>query len=101
MDRGPRAKHHAPAFGGSQLYRAEPGLHGQTQHAGGQLTAARRLHVTMSRPHQPFSTGAKGFTLVEVILSMAICAIVLVAVNAVFATAGRLRDRTSAGVDEA
>jgi len=31
---------------------------------------------------------------------MAICAIVLVAVNAVFATAIRLRDRTSAGVDE-
>jgi hypothetical protein len=31
---------------------------------------------------------------------MAICAIVLVAINAVFATAVRLRDRTSAGVDE-
>jgi type II secretion system protein J len=44
-------------------------------------------------PHQ-------GFTLVEVILAMAICAIVLVAINAVFATAVRLRDRTSAGVDE-
>lgn len=43
---------------------------------------------------------AAGFTLVEVILAMAICAIVLVAVNAVFATAVRLRDRTSAGVDE-
>jgi general secretion pathway protein J len=41
-----------------------------------------------------------GFTLVEVILAMAICAIVLVAINAVFATAVRLRDRTSAGVDE-
>ncbi|HTL17724.1 MAG TPA: type II secretion system protein GspJ [Patescibacteria group bacterium] len=40
------------------------------------------------------------FTLVEVILAMAICAIVLVAINAVFATAVRLRDRTSAGVDE-
>jgi len=40
------------------------------------------------------------FTLVEVLLAMAICAIVLVAVNAVFATAIRLRDRTSAGVDE-
>jgi len=42
----------------------------------------------------------RGFTLVEVLLAMAICAIVLVAVNAVFATAIRLRDRTSAGVDE-
>jgi|SRR6516164_4049844 type II secretion system protein J len=45
--------------------------------------------------------GSTGFTLVEVILAMAICAIVLVAINAVFATAIRLRDRTSAGVDEA
>jgi type II secretion system protein J len=39
------------------------------------------------------------FTLVEVILAMAICAIVLVAINAVFATAVRLRDRTTAGID--
>ena len=40
------------------------------------------------------------FTMVEVILALAICAIVLIAINAVFATAVRLRDRTSAGVDE-
>ena len=43
---------------------------------------------------------ATAFTLVEVILAMAICAIVLVAINAVFATAVRLRDRTSSGIDE-
>ena len=41
-----------------------------------------------------------GFTLVEVLLALAICSIVLVAINAVFATAVRLRDRTSAGLDE-
>src|SRR5579862_9472385 len=41
----------------------------------------------------------RAFTLVEVILAMAVCAIVLVAVNAVFASAVRLRDRTTAGVD--
>jgi type II secretion system protein J len=40
------------------------------------------------------------FTLVEVLLALAICAIVLVAINAVFATAVRLRDRTTAGIDE-
>ena len=40
-----------------------------------------------------------GFTLVEVLLALAICAIVLVAINAVFATAVRLRDRTTAGID--
>jgi len=57
-----------------------------------------------SRHGTPVHTGrafdCPGFTLVEVLLAMAICAIVLVAVNAVFATAIRLRDRTSAGVDE-
>jgi type II secretion system protein J len=41
-----------------------------------------------------------GFTLIEVLLALAICAIVLVAINAVFATAVRLRDRTSQAVDE-
>jgi type II secretion system protein J len=40
------------------------------------------------------------FTLVEVLLALAICAIVLVAINAVFATAVRLRDRTSAALEE-
>jgi type II secretion system protein J len=40
------------------------------------------------------------FTLVEVLLALAICAIVLAAINAVFATAVRLRDRTSANVDQ-
>ena len=42
---------------------------------------------------------SSAFTLVEVLLALAICAIVLVAINAVFATAVRLRDRTSAAVD--
>lgn len=42
----------------------------------------------------------QAFTLVEVILAMAICAIVLVAINAVFATAVHLRDRTSAGIED-
>lgn len=37
-----------------------------------------------------------GFTLIEVLLALAICAIVMVAINAVFATALHLRDRTSA-----
>jgi len=46
------------------------------------------------------STNKAAFTLVEVLLALAICAIVLVAINAVFATAVRLRDRTSAGIDE-
>jgi type II secretory pathway pseudopilin PulG len=44
---------------------------------------------------------AVAFTLVEVLLALGICAIVLVAINAVFATAVRLRDRTSANIDQA
>jgi general secretion pathway protein J len=56
--------------------------------------------VTMTLYRATTPRAFAGFTLVEVILAMAICAIVLVAINAVFATAVRLRDRTSAGVDE-
>src|SRR6516162_7138658 len=44
---------------------------------------------------------AQAFTLVEVLLALAICAIVLVAINAVFATAVRLRDKTTGRISEA
>jgi prepilin-type N-terminal cleavage/methylation domain-containing protein len=54
----------------------------------------RRLSPSVRR------RSAAAFTLVEVLLALAICAIVLVAINAVFATAVRLRDRTSANVDQ-
>jgi len=43
----------------------------------------------------------KAFTLIEMLLAVAICAIVLVAINGVFATAVRLRDKTSEAVEEA
>jgi len=42
----------------------------------------------------------KAFTLIEMLLAVAICAIVLVAINGVFATAVRLRDKTSNAVEE-
>ena len=44
--------------------------------------------------------GRRAFTLIELILSIAIMAIVLVAVNAVFYTAMRLRESTRAAVDD-
>jgi len=56
------------------------------------------LTVARSSRHQAGAPGA--FTLVEVILALAICAIVLVAINAVFATAIRLRNRTASGIDD-
>ena len=43
--------------------------------------------------------GAQAFTLIEMLLAVAICAIVLVAINGVFATAVRLRDKTSDAVE--
>lgn len=43
----------------------------------------------------------KAFTLIEMLLAVAICAIVLVAINGVFATAVRLRDKTSDAVEQA
>jgi len=43
----------------------------------------------------------KAFTLIEMLLAVAICAIVLLAINGVFATAVHLRDKTSSAVEEA
>ena len=43
----------------------------------------------------------KAFTLIEMLLAVAICAIVLLAINGVFATALRLRDKTSDAIEEA
>ena len=45
--------------------------------------------------------GTRAFTLIEMLLAVAICAIVLVAINGVFATAVRLRDKTSDVVEAA
>jgi len=42
----------------------------------------------------------KAFTLIEMLLAVAICAIVLVAINGVFATAVRLRDKTTDAVEQ-
>ncbi len=50
----------------------------------------------MTRLPQP---STHGFTLIEAMLAIGIMAVVLVAVNAVFFSALRLRDRTSAAVD--
>ena len=44
--------------------------------------------------------GDRAFTLVEMLLAVAICAIVLVAINGVFAAAVRLRDKTSDVIEE-
>ncbi len=48
---------------------------------------------------RPRATAAAGFTLIEVILTMAISAIVLAGIGSVFFSAIRLRDRTAALLD--
>jgi type II secretion system protein J len=55
-------------------------------------------HWTLDSIH---NRSTRAFTLIEMLLAVAICAIVLVAINGVFATAVRLRDKTSEVVDEA
>ena len=60
---------------------------------------AKPTHVNLVQHRQ--SAESRAFTLIEVLLALAICAIVLVAINAVFATAVHLRDKTSAVVEDA
>jgi len=60
-----------------------------------------RIAQTFHTRGTPTGRSAGGaFTLVEVLLALAICAIVVVAIQGVFATAVRLRDRTTSAVAE-
>jgi type II secretion system protein J len=59
--------------------------------------------MKMTRPAQPRDARhirRGGFTLVEVMLAMAVCAVVLAAINGVFFGALRLRETTNRVVDE-
>ena len=58
------------------------------------LRALPRRRAAADRP-------ALAFTLMEVLLAMAICAVVLVAINTVFSSAVRLRDKTTDAVEQA
>jgi prepilin-type N-terminal cleavage/methylation domain-containing protein len=53
--------------------------------------------MKMNRPTQ---RGLRGFTLIELIFGVGIMAIVMIAINAVFFSALRLRERTADAVDE-
>jgi type II secretion system protein J len=48
----------------------------------------------------PASWTASAFTLIEVLISLAVCAIVLVAISSVFASALHLRERASVNLDQ-
>ncbi|HCL91731.1 MAG: prepilin-type N-terminal cleavage/methylation domain-containing protein [Verrucomicrobia bacterium] len=64
-------------------------------------TAPRPGRIAAVRTGKAVSrSGAQAFTLIEMLLALAICAIVLVAINGVFATALRLRDNTSGALEE-
>jgi len=55
------------------------------------------MMMTMNRP---LRCGLQAFTLIELILSVGIMAIVMIAINAVFFSAMRLRERTADTVEE-
>jgi type II secretion system protein J len=52
------------------------------------------------KPTQPRERNAPGFTLMELLLAIGVAAIALIAINAVFFTAMRLRDSTTRAVDQ-
>lgn len=52
------------------------------------------------RTNRPTRRGSRAFTLIELILGVGIMAIVMIAINAVLFSAMRLRERTTATVDE-
>jgi type II secretion system protein J len=65
--------------------------------------AARRLRSSRwgFRPLEFGFSARPAFTLIEVLLALAICAVVLVAINSVYATAVKLRNKTSLAIDNA
>lgn len=56
---------------------------------------------TMMKTNRPTRNDLRGFTLMELVLAMGVCAIVLAAVSGVFFSAARLRDSATRAVDEA
>ena len=55
----------------------------------------------MMKTNHSIRRGRHGFTLMELVLAMAVCAIVLAGVSGVFFSAVRLRDSTTQAVDDA
>jgi len=66
----------------------------------GRRSPGRKAYFSSVRPAPVSWTGPAGFTLIEVLLALAISAIVLVAVSMAFAGAMQLREHASARLDQ-
>src|SRR5205807_6189382 len=84
--------------GRGEIYRARTRVFGAPGHTSGQLTADNNPNDVNAMKTRHF--GSTAFTLIEVLLALAISAIILAAIGGVFYSAIRLRDRTSAALDE-
>ena len=81
------------------LYLARPDVCDAPEHIGEFAAAMKMNHPAQLNCRRPAPEG--GFTLIELMLAMGVCAIVLAAINGVFFGALRLREATIRAVDEA
>src|SRR5947207_14101285 len=83
----------APCDRSSELSGARTRIRRASEHARGQFHAMNPLLPTHGR--------TRGFTLLELLIAVAVFAIVLAAINAVFYGALRLRNKTTEAIKEA
>jgi type II secretion system protein J len=75
--------------------------HSQSQQAPiGRRSPGRKALFSSVHPAPASWTASAGFTLIEVLLALMICAVVLVIISSVFASALKLQERASASVDK-
>ncbi|PYJ01357.1 MAG: hypothetical protein DME25_18285, partial [Verrucomicrobia bacterium] len=89
LEPGPQREHHAFADGGGDFWGARARSCAAPEHTGGQLAAG---NATMRND---------AFTLMEMMLALAVSAIALAGIGSVFYSAVHLRERTAAMLDEA
>src|ERR1700743_1505380 len=75
--------------------------HSQNQRAPiGRRSPGRKALFSSIHPAPASWTASAGFTLIEVLLALAVCAVVLVVISTVFAGALKLQESAAATVDE-
>lgn len=88
-------------FGRSKIKFSSYSTHGKNTGAPiGRRSPGRKALFSSIHPVPASWTAAAGFTLIEVILALGICAIVLVVISAVFGGALHLQERISSDIDQ-
>jgi len=86
---------------GSRIVFGGLSIHSQNQRAPiGRRSPGRKALFSPIHPAPASWTASAGFTLIEVILALGVCALVLVVISTVFAGAIKLQDSAAASVDE-